>query len=50
MDFERRFKQLPLIDPKKAEQSTPIPMSPLDIIGSYRKKKRLSIGEWLAYS
>ena len=46
VDFERRFEQLPIINPEKAEAGTPLPKSPRDIINSYRKKKRLSIGTY----
>ena len=47
VDFERRFEKLPIIDAKTAEAGTPLPKSPRDIINSYRKKQRLSIGKGL---
>jgi len=44
VDFERRFEQLPQFNPDISESNTPLPKSPRDIISTYRRKRRLSIG------
>ena len=45
VDFERRFEELPQFNPDNSESGTPLPKSPRDIISSYRKKRRLSVGQ-----
>ena len=47
VDFERRFEQLPQFDPDTSDSNTPLPKSPRDIINTYRRKRRLSIGKFL---
>lgn len=46
VDFERKFEELPKFDPDTAvtvDVGTPLP-SPRDIVNSYRKKRKQSIG------
>jgi len=45
VDFHRQFERLPQFDPGSgSETGTPLPKSPLDIVNSYRKKRKQSSG------
>lgn len=45
VDFHRRFDELPQYIPTKlAEAGTPLPLSPLDIVNSFRNKRKQSTG------
>jgi capicua transcriptional repressor len=47
VDFDRKFEQLPKFNPDAApiaDSCTPLPKSPRDIVNSYRKKRKPSIG------
>jgi len=46
VDFERKFEELPKFDPDTVvtvDVGTPLP-SPRDIVNSYRKKRKPSVG------
>jgi hypothetical protein len=42
VDFKRKFDKLPQYDPDNSDRTTPLPMSPLDLIKSCMKRTRLS--------
>jgi len=47
VDFERKFEELPKFNPDMAasvDVGTPLP-SPRDIVNSYRKKRKQSVGQ-----
>lgn len=47
VDFDRKFEALPKFNPDTApiaEAGTPLPKSPREIVDSYRKKRKSSIG------
>ena len=51
VDFERKFEELPKFNPDTAvsvDAGTPLP-SPRDIVNSYRKKRKQSIG-WFVHT
>jgi len=48
VDFERKFEELPKFNPDTAatvDVGTPLP-SPRDIVNSYRKKRKQSVGQF----
>ena len=50
VDFERKFEELPEFNPDRApvaDTGTPLPKSPRDIVNSYRKKRKTSVGEFV---
>ena len=52
VDFERKFEELPQFNPDTvtvAETGTPLPKSPRDIVNSYRKKRKTSVGQQSIY-
>ena len=46
VNFEKRFGELPQFNPDDSETGTPLPKSPRAIVNSYRRKRKLSVGEY----
>lgn len=44
VQFHEKFEKLPQFNPDLSETGTPLPKSPRDIVNSYRKKRKQSVG------
>ena len=50
VNFEKRFGELPRFNPDDSETGTPLPKSPRAIVNSYRRKRKLSVGEYCTHT
>ena len=50
VNFEKRFGELPQFNPDDSETGTPLPKSPRAIVNSYRRKRKLSVGEYSTHT
>ena len=50
VNFEKRFGELPQFNPDDSETGTPLPKSPRAIVNSYRRKRKLSVGEYCTHT